>query len=47
MVLMRRIEVEGEDGATVVFVTNNLKLSATTIAAIYRDHWQIELFSRR
>ncbi len=26
------------------FLTNNLKLGATTIAAIYRDRWQIELF---
>ena len=28
------------------FLTNNLKLSATTIAAIYRDRWKIELFFR-
>jgi IS4 transposase len=27
-----------------VFVTNNLKLAASTIADIYRDRWQIELF---
>jgi IS4 transposase len=27
-----------------VFLTNNLKLGATTIAAIYKDRWQIELF---
>lgn len=26
------------------FVTNNMKLSASTIAAIYKDRWQIELF---
>jgi Domain of unknown function (DUF4372)/Transposase DDE domain len=26
------------------FLTNNLKLGATTIAAIYRDRWHIELF---
>jgi hypothetical protein len=26
------------------FVTNNMKLGATTIAAIYKDRWQIELF---
>ena len=25
-------------------VTNNLKLGATTIAAIYKDRWQIEIF---
>jgi hypothetical protein len=41
--LMRRIEVEGEDGGTVVFVTNHLKLSAATVAAVYRERWQIEL----
>ena len=26
------------------FLTNNLKLGATTIASIYKDRWQIELF---
>ena len=26
------------------FLTNNLKLAASTIAAIYKDRWQIELF---
>lgn len=26
------------------FVTNNFKLAATTIAAIYKDRWQVELF---
>lgn len=41
--LMRRIEVEGEDGETVVFVTNHLKLAAATVAAVYRERWQIEL----
>jgi hypothetical protein len=29
---------------TVTFLTNNLKLAASTIAAIYRDRWEIELF---
>src|SRR5258708_37584034 len=27
-----------------VFVTNNMKLAASTIAAIYKERWQIELF---
>lgn len=42
---LRRIEVwlEGKQD-TIAFVTNNLKLAASTIAAIYRDRWQIELF---
>jgi hypothetical protein len=42
---MRRIEVwVDEKQETMVFVTNHLKLAATTIAAIYRDRWQIEIF---
>ena len=42
---LRRIEVWLEDKKeTIVFVTNQLKLAASTIAAIYRDRWQIELF---
>jgi len=28
----------------IVFLTNNLKLGASTIAAIYKDRWQIEVF---
>jgi hypothetical protein len=28
----------------IVFLTNNLKFGATTIAAIYKERWQIELF---
>lgn len=43
--LLRRIEVWVEDKQeTMVFVTNNLKLAASTIAAIYKERWQIELF---
>jgi hypothetical protein len=43
--LLRRIEVWVEDKQeTMVFVTNNLRLAASTIAAIYRERWQIELF---
>jgi IS4 transposase len=42
---MRRIEFyDTEKDEILVFLTNNLKLSATTIAAIYKDRWQIELF---
>ena len=42
---MRRIEIWVEEKQeTMVFVTNHLKLAASTIAAIYRDRWQIELF---
>lgn len=41
----RRIEVWLEDKKeTLVVLTNLLKLSAATIAAIYKERWQIELF---
>jgi hypothetical protein len=40
----RRVEVEDPDnGERLVFLTNHLKLSATTVAAIYRERWQVEL----
>ena len=43
--LLRRIEVWVEDRQeTMVFVTNNLRLAASTIAEIYRERWPIELF---
>ena len=29
-----------------VFLTNHLKLAASTIAAIYKDRWEIESFFR-
>ena len=42
---MRRIRYRDiETGDVFVFLTNNLKLGATTIARIYKDRWQIELF---
>lgn len=43
--LMRRIEVwNDEKQESIVFFTNHLKLSASTIAAVYKDRWQVELF---
>jgi hypothetical protein len=43
--LLRRIEIRVEEKTeTLVFLTNNMKLAASTIAAIYKDRWQIELF---
>ena len=43
--LLRRIEVwDPEEDKVLVFVTNNLKLGATTVAAVYKDRWQIEIF---
>jgi len=42
---LRRIEIWLEETQeTMVFLTNNMDLAATTIAAAYRDRWQIELF---
>lgn len=33
-----------DKGELMYFLTNNFKLAASTIAAIYKDRWQIELF---
>jgi hypothetical protein len=42
---LRRIEAVREDtGEILVFVTNHHRLAASTIAAIYKERWQIELF---
>jgi hypothetical protein len=43
--LLRRIEAVREDtGDILVFLTNHHGLGASTIAAVYKDRWQIELF---
>jgi len=43
--LLRRVTAVREDtGETLVFLTNHRKLGASTIAAIYKDRWAIELF---
>jgi len=42
---LRRIKYhDKETGKTVVFLTNNFTLSALTIAELYKQRWQIELF---
>jgi hypothetical protein len=42
---LRRVEVyDPETEEVLVFLTNNLKLGATTIGAIYKERWQIEIF---
>ena len=41
---LRRVEVELPDGERLVFLTNHLGLGPTTVARIYKDRWQIELF---
>jgi IS4 transposase len=42
---LRRIVVwDEENERTIVLLTNHLKFGATTISAIYKDRWQIEIF---
>ena len=44
---LRRIEIyDPETGEIWVLITNHHDLGATTIAAIYKDRWQIEAFFR-
>ena len=44
---IRRIAVwNDEHGITVELLTNNFKLAASTIAELYRQRWQIEIFFR-
>lgn len=43
-VLFRRVEVRVPDrDEPMVFLTNHLKFAASTIAAIYKERWQVEL----
>lgn len=43
--ILRRIEVwDEENERTIVLWTNHLTFGATTIASIYKDRWQIEIF---
>lgn len=42
---LRRIKYyDSERKRTFVFLTNNTKLKATTVASLYKNRWQIELF---
>lgn len=41
---LRLVTIETEDGATLQFLTNEMRLAAATIANIYKDRWQIESF---
>jgi len=42
---LRRIEVwDEENEQVIVILTNHLSFGSTTIASIYRDRWQIEIF---
>jgi hypothetical protein len=43
--MMRRVEFFDEkEQRTLVFLTNHLKLAAATVAEVYKNRWQIELF---
>ena len=43
--LFRRVEIWAEEKEeSIVFLTNLLQWGATTIAAIFKDRWQVELF---
>jgi hypothetical protein len=43
--LLRRVEAVREDtGEVLVFLTNHQRLAAASVAAIYKERWQIELF---
>jgi hypothetical protein len=41
---LRLVKFRTEEGEEFEYLTNNMKLAATTIAAIYKDRWQIEVF---
>ena len=44
---LRRVEVwDADKQETFVFVTNHLRLAASTVDRVYRDRWQIETFFR-
>ena len=42
--MIRRIKYTDDTGHTYVFMTNNMNVSATSIALLYKNRWQIELF---
>ena len=42
---MRRVKFKDpETGKTLVFITNNFELQPLTIAQLYKQRWQVELF---
>ena len=44
-VRLRRVRVKDpETGKYIVLLTNQMKWSPTTVAAVYKDRWQIEIF---
>ena len=45
-IVLRRVVVRDSTGEEVVLLTNHLTFGATTLSAIYRERWQIEIFFR-
>ncbi|MBC8247153.1 MAG: transposase [Deltaproteobacteria bacterium] len=43
-ILLRIVVWDKENDREIVLLTNHLEFGATTISAIYKDRWQIELF---
>ncbi|QBE62038.1 IS4 family transposase [Pseudoduganella lutea] len=41
---LRRVVVKDETGKRISFLTNNFSLSPETIAGLYKQRWQVELF---
>jgi Transposase DDE domain/Domain of unknown function (DUF4372) len=42
--VLRLVTIDTDDGERLEFLTNHMTLSALTIAEIYKDRWQIEIF---
>jgi hypothetical protein len=42
--LRRVVYEDARTGQTLVFLSNHMQFAASTIAAIYKDRWQVELF---
>ena len=41
---LRLVTIDTDEGERLQFLTNNMSLAAATIAEIYKDRWQIEVF---
>lgn len=44
---LRRVTYKAEDGRVHIFITNNLKISASQVARIYKCRWMIELLFKQ
>lgn len=44
--LRRVVHADPQSGEELVFLTNHMRLAASTIARVYKDRWQIETFFR-